>query len=272
MALLPRATAEMRNSCVRIGLTVVLLFFGVNRDTLVSMDAIYRPLPDIADLVFDQSRASDKAERYLRSLIFAGHFLPGDRLPPERELAEQLGIARITLRSAIRSLETQGFIVVKIGSKGGPRINVAEAITRCWDDWIRTHQHQLHSMLEFRRIVETSIASLAAEKRTLENLEALEQVEREPKDDRQSFASWHTSFHDALGVASQNDYLVWAARTIRAELFLPVDAVFSDNRTFEIQNVHARILAAVRDQDTARAAAEMGAHLEYTEGFFKAHL
>jgi GntR family transcriptional repressor for pyruvate dehydrogenase complex len=236
------------------------------------MDAIYRPLPNSSGLVFDQSRASDKAEHYLRSLIFSGQFLPGDRLPPERELAEQLGIARITLRAAIRSLETQGFIVVKIGSKGGPRISSAEIITRCWDDWIRNHQHQLRSMLEFRRIVETSIASLAAEKRTLENLDALEQVEREPKDNRQSFASWHTSFHDALGAASQNEYLMWAARTIRAELFLPVDAVFSDNRTVEIQNVHARILAAVRDQASTRAATEMGAHLEYTERLFKAHL
>ena len=236
---------------------------------------MHRPLPDISDLVCDQSRASDKAERYLRSLIFAGRFLPGDRLPPERELAEQLGIARITLRAAIRSLETQGFIVVKIGSKGGPRLNTAVAITRCWDDWIRTHQHQLHSMLEFRRMVATSIASLAAEKRTLENLEALEQVEREHQGRPAVLCGAGTPASTTRSGRRRRrtEYLVWAARTIRAELFLPVDAVFSDDRTFEIQNVHARILAAVRDQDTrARAAAEMGAHLEYTEGFFKAHL
>jgi GntR family transcriptional repressor for pyruvate dehydrogenase complex len=63
--------------------------------------------------------ASDKTESLLRALIFSGQLGPGDKLPPERELAVQLGTSRPTLRTALRAHEALGFIKVRIGSKGG---------------------------------------------------------------------------------------------------------------------------------------------------------
>jgi DNA-binding transcriptional MocR family regulator len=94
-------------------------------------------------ITIGQTRASDLAERYLRSLIFSGRLVPGDKLPSERELAAQFGIARITLRAALRSLETVGFLVIKIGSKGGAWINDPATIRARWQDWMKAHHHEL---------------------------------------------------------------------------------------------------------------------------------
>ena len=217
----------------------------------------------------EQNRASDLAERHLRSLIFSGRLRPGDKLPSERELAAQFGIARITLRAALRSLETVGFLVIKIGSKGGAWINDAGTVMARWEEWMRAHEHQIGEMLEFRRVIETRIASLAAERRTPEELETLEHIASPGQENRPSIVTWHFDFHDTLAKAAHNRYLAQSMVTIRGELFVPTDWVLTNDRLTDIEGVHDRILAAVRDQDPERAAQEMAAHLEFSDMPFK---
>jgi GntR family transcriptional regulator, transcriptional repressor for pyruvate dehydrogenase complex len=231
----------------------------------------HRELPEEGTRIIaaTQTRASDIAERYLRSLIFSGQLSPGDKLPSERELAEQFGIARITLRAALRSLETVGFLVVKIGSKGGAWINNAEAISKRWEEWMRAHKHEVDEMLEFRRIIETRIASLAAERRTEDDLKTLDMAGRPAAEDRTSVVNWHFGFHEALAKAAKNQYLERAMNDIRGELFVPVDWALTHTRVVDIEGVHDRILDAVREGDPQRAAEEMQAHLEVSEEPFR---
>jgi GntR family transcriptional repressor for pyruvate dehydrogenase complex len=222
-------------------------------------------LGDSIAVAVEQTRASDLAERHLRSLIFSGRLRPGDKLPSERELAAQFGIARITLRAALRSLETVGFLVIKIGSKGGAWINDSATIMAKWEEWMRTHEHQIGEMLEFRRLVETRIASLAAERRTVDELETLVRI-LEPSDEgRPASASWHFDFHDALAAAAHNRYLTQAMIDIRGQLFVPTDWVITDQRLADIEAVHYGIRQAVQDQDPDRAAKEMAAHLDMSD-------
>lgn len=224
-------------------------------------------------MIATQTRASDIAERYLKSLIFSGQLRPGDRLPPERDLATQLGISRITLRVALRSLEAVGFLVIKLGSKGGSRVNDAASITEHWQEWMRSHQHQLSEMLEFRRLVETEIAALAAARRTAEDLQELETLKGPPEAEQQRpVVHWHFGFHDALARAAHNRYLEQAMQTIRGELFVPVDWVLTQHRVAEIEAVHDLILDAVRAGDPERARREMAAHLEFSEKPFQSVL
>jgi GntR family transcriptional repressor for pyruvate dehydrogenase complex len=216
-----------------------------------------------------QNRASDNAVHVLRSLIFSGQLAPGDKLPPERELAKLLGISIITLRAALRSLETNRFITVTLGSRGGWWVNDAEAISRCWKVWMREHHHQLDDLLEFMRMVETNAASLAAERRTPEDIAALEHFRAGAEEEWKSIVRWHSGFHEALAKAAHNQYLESAVQAIRGELFLPVLQIISERRVAAIQSMHDRIISAVRDQDPARAADEMGRHLEFTESLFE---
>jgi GntR family transcriptional regulator, transcriptional repressor for pyruvate dehydrogenase complex len=220
-------------------------------------------------ITIGQTRASDLAEKYIRSLIFSGWLRPGDKLPSERELAAQFGIARITLRAALRSLETVGFLVIKIGSKGGAWINDAATIRARWEDWMRAHHHEIDEMLEFRRMVETRIAYLAAERRAEDELQLLESLAKPPREDQRSVSQWHVGFHDALAKAAHNRFLEQAMLNIRGELFVPADWAMTHKRVAEIEGVHDAILYAVRDQDPERAAAEMGIHLDQTERPFR---
>ena len=148
------------------------------------------------------SRASDEAQRYLRSLIFMRYLQPGDRLPAERQLSAQLGIAPLTLRVALRALETDGFISIKRGAKGGPRIGDATALNECWLHWMTTRRDEVRDLLEFRGIVQEKIAAFAAERRTPEDLQTLEEAKRPPIDTSASIVVWHLDFHDALARAA----------------------------------------------------------------------
>jgi GntR family transcriptional repressor for pyruvate dehydrogenase complex len=225
-----------------------------------------------SSIIATQTRASDIAERYLKSLIFSGQLAPGDRLPPERDLSAQLGISRITLRVALRSLEAVGFIVVKLGSKGGSRVNDTASMTRHWKEWMRTHRHRLREMLEFRRFIEIEIAVLAAERRTDEDLKLLSTAGSAPEEGKQPLIRWHFGFHDALATAAHNEYFEQAMQAIRGELFVPVDRVLTRHRITEIEEVHNRILDAVRAGDPVRAREEMAAHLDFSDKPFKSFL
>jgi len=219
-------------------------------------------------ITIGHTRASDIAERYLRSLIFSGRLVPGDKLPSERELAAQFGIARITLRAALRSLETVGFLVIKIGSKGGAWINDAAIIMARWQEWMKAHEHEIHEMLEFRRVIETQVASLAAMRRTDEELATLEKVSAPPRRE-ETVTQWHFDFHDALAKAAHNRFLEQAMIEIRGELFVPTDWVMTTSRALDIENLHDRILEAVRDRDSERASLEMSRHLDAADAPFR---
>ncbi|MBN1320766.1 MAG: FadR family transcriptional regulator [Thermoleophilia bacterium] len=230
-----------------------------------------RMLPSDGSIVVAaaQTRASDLAERYLRSLIFSGQLNPGDKLPSERELAVQFGIARITLRAALRSLETVGFLVVKIGSKGGAWVNDAESIRLRWEDWMRSHRGEIAEMLEFRGFIETQITFLAALRRTPEDMELLEATGRPAHEDQTTVVQWHFSFHDLLAKAAHNRHLERAMICIRSELFVPVDWGLTHARVVDIEEVHDKILEAVRAGDAERAADEMRAHLQICDEPFR---
>jgi GntR family transcriptional regulator, transcriptional repressor for pyruvate dehydrogenase complex len=225
--------------------------------------------PGITGINTEPVTASDKTESLLRALIFSGQLGPGDKLPPERELAVQLRTSRPTLRTALRALEALGFIVVKIGSKGGFWINDAETISRRWQDWMHANHDRLEEMLDFRRWVELEIARRAAERRTIEDVKVLEACCIPPSPDRLSLVRWHFGLHDALAVAAHNQYLEHAMATIRGQLFAPVDIRPMEIRVDAVVEAHLPVVAAVCAGDAHRAVAEMAILLDNTEAPFR---
>ena len=127
-----------------------------------------------ADASLTPEAASDRATRWLRSLIISGELGPGDWFPPERILAEKLGISRLTLRTALKTLEGTGYIVTERGVAGGSRVNDASALLQCWTQWMLFQSEDLEDILEMRRTIETRIAVLAARMRTTDELRAME--------------------------------------------------------------------------------------------------
>jgi GntR family transcriptional regulator, transcriptional repressor for pyruvate dehydrogenase complex len=216
---------------------------------------------NVSEKPIEQTRASDSARRLVLSLIFSGEMGPGDRLPPERELAVQLGISRITLREALKSLEAAGYLVTKVGAHGGTRVNDLTTLERCFDEWIRAQGDQLDGLIEYHNIIESAIATLAAERRTHEDLEKLEAARIPENPTRAVLVERHREFHNALAQAARNPHLVDAMVATRREIFVPLDHVMDEHRVDVIRENHERILAAVKAGDPERAAAEMRHHL-----------
>lgn len=211
----------------------------------------------------------------LRRALLLGRFLPGEKLPPERELALQLQVSRTTLREALRVLEGEGFIQSKRGATGGivvqaPRMSHTEFV-----EFLSRRMDDLNKLYEYRAIIETATVRLAAVNRTAEDVERLASiVERmgalvsgSTGEDAAvvvvKFLAADAEFHAAIGTASGNPYLSQAIEDIRASKFLPVGAVFSKMNP-KANEGHAELLRAIADRDADLAGSMMMAHVNGT--------
>jgi GntR family transcriptional repressor for pyruvate dehydrogenase complex len=218
----------------------------------------------IEDISLVTETASDSAVRFIRAMIFAGELGPGDRLPPERDLGLRLGISRMTLRLALKALESTGYIVTTRGSRGGSRVTDPESLTQCWNQWMRRHAGELDDIFEFRITVETRLAWLAAERRTDEDVQIMALAatsERKPQEWAEVLRA-DMDIHRAIARAARSPRLERAMMAARGELFIPVDLNRLDEKETRVQDTHRAILNAIRKQDASAAAKQMRAHID----------
>src|SRR5438876_11280414 len=106
------------------------------------------------------SRVSEEVVRQVQEAIFSGTLGPGDRLPPERELAEQFGLSRMSVRDALRTLESNGLVETKVGSNGGAFIRKpnSDPFRETISSMLRSNKSKIMELTETRKVVETSIA------------------------------------------------------------------------------------------------------------------
>ncbi len=212
----------------------------------------------------------------VRRAIYLGRFLPGDKLPPERDLASQMGVSRTTIREAVRVLEGEGLIAVRRGSSGGLVVlGHAQLSPGQVKSYMETQRVLLDSVFEFRVANECAAAALAAVRRTESQLRrlsrAVEEMDRlgaspearEVTANIARFGAWDSEFHLAIARASANPFLLKAVEDGRTAMFLPVGRVFT--RLEDDANAHhAAIFEAIRGRDGAAASAHMRAHIEAT--------
>ena len=207
---------------------------------------------------------------YLRREMALGRLREGDRLPSERRLSEMLGVARETLRQALRVLEGSGQIVVHRGSRGGATVQEVVPDQRLLLDAVVESTDKIMGLVEFRMVIEAAAASYAAERRSDDDLAALRAAQ-----DALASAATHnecrhsdTEFHLALAKACGNEEIYRAVEEARVKMFDSIDVLGFDFLRDSSLNAHERILDAIRDGDGERAAAEMRAHLAVTRTEF----
>jgi GntR family transcriptional regulator, transcriptional repressor for pyruvate dehydrogenase complex len=203
----------------------------------------------------------------LRRSIHLGQFVAGDKLPPERELARQLGVSRTTVREAVRVLEEDGMVEIRRGSTGG--IVVKNRTTRPAEFLRRLRETE--DILDFRIAVETAAARLAAERRTTADIgalnrafEAVEQVFLTGAVDCVSvWVRVDTDFHVLIARIARNAYLAEAVEDARANMFMPIGVVFG-HVTDRAHDQHRELRDAICAGDPDRAAEAARAHIEST--------
>jgi GntR family transcriptional regulator, transcriptional repressor for pyruvate dehydrogenase complex len=212
------------------------------------------------------------AAEQLRRAIELGTYLPGDRFPPERELATQLGVSRATLREAVRSLLAAGLVEMKRGPQGGLVVLERDFDEKELRRTLHARKAEVAAVLDFREAVEGHAARLAAQRRTKAHvrqleaeLDAMEQAIREPPGAPSSgrFQRADGRFHIGIAEASGNQWLREAVEDARVHMFAPIGAALW-NVVSNANNHHAEILEAIRDKRPEDAARAMAAHIDTT--------
>jgi GntR family transcriptional regulator, transcriptional repressor for pyruvate dehydrogenase complex len=203
-------------------------------------------------------------EKLVKSLIH-GAWKEGDRIPPERELCQKLGIGRASLREALKALELIGMVESKVGD-GTFVCPRSEFLSRplLWAI-TGTDRNELRDLVEARRLLEMDIAALAADRATSEELEEIaDAVEELRRNTDQPAAALEADmkFHLAVARASHNQVLTNAVQLLRnlmkhwlhLKLQLPTAGVM-------VLKQHEAICSAIRYRDAALARSLMAEHL-----------
>jgi GntR family transcriptional repressor for pyruvate dehydrogenase complex len=226
---------------------------------------------DIFELSLHRARLYEQIADQIQDLIVARSLQPGDKLPSERELAEQLGISRTVVREAIRTLSVRGLVKVKPGCGTyvqalSPAAALAsiELLLR-----LRHTPESLDNLYEIRRMVEIEIAGLAAERATKEDCAALEAAIDgmiANIDDPEPFTNHDMTFHSALAAATHNDFFSALLSPI-SNLWLEVILIsyHAPGAAEEGLGHHRNILRWVKERDPEQARGAMRAHIRHSQ-------
>lgn len=199
-----------------------------------------------------QRRVSEAVADQLREAIYSGQLKPGDKLPPERELARQFGISRLMLREALRSLEQAGFLLVKRGYGGGAFVLEIDkqAVSRSLSAMIRLGETSVDDLTEARLIYEPQIARLAAERATEEEVAKMERLIREQKTGLQSptFGQpTNLSFHRLIAEATQNPVFMMLVDAVMGPVGESVKHLKLPHGAHQrIRSAHERLYRAIK--------------------------
>jgi GntR family transcriptional repressor for pyruvate dehydrogenase complex len=207
----------------------------------------------------------------LEDLVF-GDLEPGSELPSESDLAGQLGVSRLTVREATRTLQARGLIEVRQGRRPVVAHPNAGPIGDFFMAAVRRDPRQLMDLLEVRRALEVHIAALAAARagRAATNAMAMALgAMRAVADDPLAFHEADIHFHESVAAASGNQMLSFMIealeRPLHASRMQSIRGHLARGATIEdLIEQHARILDRVEARDATGAGAAMRAHLEQT--------
>jgi GntR family transcriptional repressor for pyruvate dehydrogenase complex len=217
---------------------------------------------------------TDEAIQRIREMITSGDLGPGDRLPPEKELSERLGLSRNSLREAVKALEVIRVLDVRRGdgtyvTSLEPRL-LLEAMSFVVD------LHTDRSVLEIfgvRRILEPAAAALAAARMSAETAAHLEVLiaETDAASGIEDLVKHDLEFHQAIVEASGNEYLSrlvqsMSSGTVRARVWRGITQQGSTARTIA---EHRGILGALRRGDSQLAEALMLTHIAGIEDWLR---
>jgi GntR family transcriptional repressor for pyruvate dehydrogenase complex len=214
-----------------------------------------------------RGQTSEGVVMHLRGMIHRGELRPGDRLPPERDLAKLLGVSRPTLRAGIRSLAAVGVLESRQGA-GTFVVKADESPvldSSSLSLMASLHRFTSEEMFEARRALEMAIAGLAAERATGDQLASLAEEMAgmyASLDQPEDYLVHDMRFHQMVAAASGNRILTALMNMVAATLFdVRRKTVRRAHDLKESAEMHREIYRAIRDRNPEEARNTMRDHL-----------
>ncbi len=218
-------------------------------------------------------RISEIIVEQIRLLMRQGQLKPGDRLPPERDLCERFGVSRVTVREALRMLESAGLVEIRVGARGGAFVTAPSSnrVGEGLADLLTLSVISAADVTEVRLILEVGIVPLVCERATEDDLAKLEKIcERAEAAVRSGEYTMDMSleFHTAVAQATHNPALEMLVESFRGPILMSLKEakeVAPEMGGLGSQE-HERFVQAVRRRDADGAARIMREHLARTAG------
>ncbi|MCP9211537.1 FadR/GntR family transcriptional regulator [Streptomyces cucumeris] len=223
---------------------------------------------------------TDKAIEQIRELIRTGALPPGSKLPPEAELAAQLGLSRNLAREAVKALAVARVLDVRRGD--GTYVTSLQPSVLLEGlggavELLQSDATALVDLMEVRRLLEPAATALAATRISDDQLAEVKQhldAMREARDDIERLNAHDAAFHRAIISATDNETLLTllegiSSRTLRARIWRGIADTHAAARTLVEHEAIFEALSA-RDPSLSQAAALL--HVSHTEQWLREHL
>ena len=218
-------------------------------------------------------KVSSQIAEQIRASILAGEFTPGEKLPPERELAEMFGVSRPSVREALNMLASSGLVMSYQGG-GTVVLSLVEQNTgNPLAGLIRVQQERALDVIEVRKCMESWTAWYAAQRALPEDVRRLEEIVsgmRANLDELRPSEDLDANFHIVIARASHN--VVWlhlmqslfdAMKEFQQGVWRAVYLTGEDHHL--LYDHHFAIFTAIRDRDAEGARRAMETHLSFAE-------
>lgn len=218
-------------------------------------------------------KISAQIAEQIRSSILSGEFTPGDKLPPERELAEMFGVSRPSVREALNMLAASGLVMSYQGGGTVVMSLVETSAGNSLSELIRSQQERALDVIEVRKGMESWTAFYAAQRALPEDLRRMEELVAGMERNLASMSpseDLDANFHIIIARATHN--VVWlhlmqnifdAMKEFQQSVWRAVYLTGEDHKLF--YQHHKNIFEAIRSRDPEAARTAMAVHLNFAE-------
>ena len=214
------------------------------------------------------ARAFEDIAGQIRAELSEGRLRPGDRLPPERELALQFGVSRNTLREALRSLEISGLIVLRKGASGGAFVKDSngDVVVTSIRDMFTLGAVTPAQITEARIWIESAIVRTACERHTSADIKRLHEnldvaAEAIRNGDFFARAEAHLEFHMILAQATRNPIMESMMEALIGVMRQFIHSIGPRDDADYVRPSRRRFMRHLEARDADAAVAEMERHL-----------
>ncbi len=217
-----------------------------------------------------KTKLYEEVAKQIERLILEGGLKPGDKLPPERELAEMFQVSRSSVRDAIRALQLVGLVEPRQGEGTVVRDLSADALVSPLTSLLVRKRELVGELLDVRKMIEPPLAARAARHASAEEIAYLEDILRRQKE---------KVSRGELAIEEDSEFHYTIARAANNSVMLKVLDVLMDllresrERSLQVERRlqksfagHRRILSAIKRHNAAAAEAAMHQHLDEIAG------
>lgn len=210
-------------------------------------------------------KVGEQVFEQLKKLILSGEWKQGDKLPSETELAEMFGVSKITVRQELQKLNAMGLVETRLGA--GTFVKMVD-VGDTMQELIPTAylSSSIDQIMEFRRIIDSESARLAARRATEEEIRTLRginevMIQKHAQGDLEGFADKDSEFHFEIGKVTKNPLFVKTNAILQEVLRTSMAGLIKDRGFDRAMKYHTLVVEAIAAHDEEKAAALMLEHL-----------